>query len=56
MYSDVYSDMYRVMYRGYSGGYMLTDKMTYGAAIETKEEYILGGYPKDSVYVIQIIE
>ena len=52
----MYNDMYRVIYRGYSGGYTLSDEMTYGAAFEFKAECLLRGYPKDDVHIIQIVE
>ena len=56
MYSDVYSGMYRVMYKGYSGGYTISDEMTYGAAFEFREECLLNGYPKENVYIVYVVE
>lgn len=54
----MYNDMYRVIYKGYSGGYTLSDEMTYGAAFEFKAwtDELKEQYADQFNYINQICE
>lgn len=48
--------MYRVLYKTYSGGYQMSDEMTLDAARQFRDKCLEMNYPKENVYIIQIVE